>query len=454
MSNVSQEQRQDGPTATASKASGGTSGAPSSGAATGRVQLKQSLAGKGFDEQAALLSPEGPVQRKDGEPASGEAKLRSEIAEAAKQGGDDDYVRDTIGPAHLKIASAFEKASMITNLLRGDTGDEDEAKILQILESSNGLDVLREVARMGNSEWLVDDVNGAEGDQLKLLMDRLQKDEVKLGELKKQRAAAAAAPVEAKAPEAAAQVAPVEAQKDVKEQVKEGDAKAGPKPITDPNDPAMSDARKKMIYEGERRMGSRPSGYSKDGKTYVGAAPKNEHGKNATNLFDGATKTKEGATSCGLLPGVLMRQFAILKTPKTEKITKWLTSNGKAQDGLEKFGLEFGCWTYQSGTNRPQPGDIIVTNFPTNDEFAHVCVAHTISERTWVTMDSGQGHELGDSAAKVTKNILTEDERKEKKLGPGLYQGNSGDVVGGGTTLRKVHGWVDIDKLVAYAGAK
>jgi len=35
--------------------------------------------------------------------------------------------------------------------------------------------------------------------------------------------------------------------------------------------------------------------------------------------------------------------FAVLKTPRTEKITKWLTSNGKDQDGLEKFGLEFGC---------------------------------------------------------------------------------------------------------------
>jgi len=70
-------------------------------------------------------------------------------------------------------------------------------------------------------------------------------------------------------------------------------------------------------------------------------------------------------------------------------------------------------------------------------------------------MDSGQGHELGDSANKVTKNILTDEERKAQNLAPGLYQGNSGDVVGGGgTTLRKVHGWVDIDKLVAYAGAK
>lgn len=212
----------------------------------------------------------------------------------------------------------------------------------------------------------------------------------------------------------------------------------------------MSDARKKMIYEGERRMGSRPSGYSKDGKSYVGSAPKNGHDK-ATNLFDGAEKTKDGATSCGLLPGVLMRQFAILKNGKAAKITKWLTSNGKDDDGLEKFGLEFGCWTYQSGRDMPQPGDVVVANFPDTGAFAHVCVAHTISDRSWVTMDSGQGRELGDSAQKVTKTILSDEERVAQKLAPGLYQGNSGDQAGGNTTQRKIHGWINIDKLVAYA---
>ena len=212
----------------------------------------------------------------------------------------------------------------------------------------------------------------------------------------------------------------------------------------------MSADRKKMIYQGGRSMGSRPSGYDEPGTSYVGRAPKNEHGANATNLFDGPTKTKDGATSFGLLPGVLMRQFAVLKTPTAEKNTKWLTSNGKDQDGFEKFGLEFGCWTYQSGSNRPQPGDVIVTNFAGTSAFAHVCVGHTIGERTSVTMDSGQGHELGDSA-NVTKNILSEDERKAQNLAPGLYQGNGGDIVGGSTLLRGVHGWVDIDKLVAYA---
>jgi len=228
-------------------------------------------------------------------------------------------VRDTIGPAHLKIASAFEKASMITNLVRGDTGDEDEAKIRQILQSSNGLDVLQEVARMGNSEWLIDDVNGEEGDPLRTLVDRLNKDEVKLGELKKQRAAKATAKpeAEAKAPEGLTPVAGGEVGKEVRDQVKAGDG--GAKPISDPKDPAMSEARKKMICEGERRLGSGHSGYNKAGTSYVGGKPKNEHGSNATNLFDGATKTKDGATSCGLLPGVLMLQFAVLKTPKTER---------------------------------------------------------------------------------------------------------------------------------------
>lgn len=195
-------------------------GAASEETSKGRSQVKQDLVGKSYDEQAARLAPVDDA---------GNAKLRKEIAEAAKKGGDDDFVRDTITAAHLRIASALEKAGMITNLLDGSTGDEDEAKILMILGSSNGLDVLRAIESMGNAQWLLDDVNGEEGDQLQALMGKLKKDEVTLAEKKK---AAKAAEQKPKEPEPKEQ-APAEAAKDLREDVKQGDATAAePKRIT------------------------------------------------------------------------------------------------------------------------------------------------------------------------------------------------------------------------------
>lgn len=314
---------------------------PSNGPSPGQIQMKQQLVGKGFEAQAAVLSPEAPVQRQEA-PQRPPASPAESPEMASDQGAE--------------VAAEAENAQ--------SPGKAASARDAQAL---------------------------AEG-----------------------------------APGATA----------------EG-------PMTDPNDPRMSEDRKKMIHEGERRMGSRPGRIeAKNGVSYYrGGAPENGMA-DATNLFDG-TQVQTSGTSCGLLPGVLLQRLGVGKNPKTKKIASYVTSS--KTDGMEGFGTEFGCWVPQSGSNRPQPGDICVTN-KLNGEFAHVCVVHSVGETTWTTMDSGQGRGLMDSAQKVTKQVMSPEEMLTAKLPEGLYfKGSGGDVEAG--DMRKVHGWVDLDKLMACVRA-
>lgn len=120
----------------------------------------------GYNTQTRALAPSGaPVVQLDEDKTADNGKLTREIEKAAEKGGDDDYVRDTITDAHLKLATAAQKAGMIVNLLDGATGDEDEAKILMILRyDPNG--TLAALKAGGNLDWLFDDMDGAEYDQL------------------------------------------------------------------------------------------------------------------------------------------------------------------------------------------------------------------------------------------------------------------------------------------------
>ncbi len=414
--------------------------------------LKVQLRGLGgYDAQAAALAPRAVQRKGEGETeADPNAQLRREIAEAAKAGGDDDYVRDTITARHLAIASVADKAGMVVNLLDGATADEDEAKILEILRAPGGHAVFVQLSAMGHLQWLWDDMNGEEGEQLATLWADLQKAK-SIEDLKQQKAAEAEKQQQAAAAAKARdeQQTPVPSAVEAKaEAPAQGADAAGAPQITDPADPRMSEARKKMIFEGERRMNSRPSGVNKAGTHYVGGKPKNEHGDKAVNLFDGSQIQTKG-TSCGLLPGVLLQKLGVNKNPKTAKITQYVTSS--PVDGMEGFGTEFGAWVASTGKNRPQPGDIYVMHHTTDGSFAHVGVVHTVGETKWSTMDSGQGRGMQDAAFKAEKTILSEEARKKKGLAPGIYHvpnGNTPDT--GGDVERVVRGWVDLDKLMAF----
>ena len=214
----------------------------------------------------------------------------------------------------------------------------------------------------------------------------------------------------------------------------------------------IRDSRKKMIYEGERRMESRPGGTKTVGgkEFYTGAKPKNGH-KDATNLFDGCQVQTSG-TSCGLLPGVLLQRLGVNKNPKTTAITQYVTSS--TTDGMEGLGTQFGAWVSSNGKNRPQPGDIYVMYNRDNTAFEHVGVVHSVAEKTWETMDSGQGRGMMDSCVKATKYIMSPEERTKAGLPLGIYHqpyGSTPDT--GGPNARIVRGWVDIDKLMAYVNS-
>ncbi len=116
------------------------------------------------------------------------------------------------------------------------------------------------------------------------------------------------------------------------------------------------------------------------------------------------------------------------------------------------------AWIESTGSNQPQPGDVYVMN-SLDGAFAHIGVVHTVGKDTWETMDSGQGRQHGDFTIKATKTLLTEKDKKnynadksnKNTLGPGTYHSGGGSTPDTkGPDPRKVHGWVDVDKLKAY----
>ena len=222
--------------------------------------------------------------------------------------------------------------------------------------------------------------------------------------------------------------------------------------------------RQKLLSEGDRRMGSTRAGLTKGGQR-IGQAdirPKDADGKpkeNGVNLFEG-TKEQEVGTSCGLLPGVLLQRLGLNKNPRVEAITRYVTSG--APGGMEDLGTQYNSWVPSTGSNKPTPGDVIVLNY-TSGEFAHVAIVKSVDKDGWVTLNSGQGRGAADAALEVKRHVLNDEEKAKYnqsdahkiKLGKGTYfagGGNAPDSVG--EDPRLVHGWVDLDKLIAYANQK
>ncbi len=124
---------------------------------------------------------------------SGPAPLEPEVGRASPEvrrrleralAGDDDDVRELIGPAELRLATAAQKARLIEHLLDGFTGDDDEAKILEILGACRGRAfdaVLSELHGRGRLQQLFDDVHGAEYRQLLALVSERTTDPAMVG---------------------------------------------------------------------------------------------------------------------------------------------------------------------------------------------------------------------------------------------------------------------------------
>jgi hypothetical protein len=380
-------------------------------------------------------APAGPAEgtttpATDPSGGRGNAALQEQIAEASKLGGDDDFVRDTIGPAHLAMATPGEKAGMIVNLLDGDTGDEDEAQILEILDSGNASATFSAIERMGHLEWLFDDVNGEEHERLKSLYGLAKYDEELAARPDAPAAEQAPAPAvgQAAAPEAAPAAAPAE-------------EAAAP-------EPELSEDRKAMLELADERMGSvrgergQKIGYDEKKKrdiytTKKGAAPTRANGEEGVNLFDGTQYQEEG-TSCGLLPATLFKRMAVDKNAATEAMVNY------GVKGVEDAAKQLKVWVESTGTNLPLPGDVYVLR-ALGGSYQHVGVVKRAGPDSWETADAGQAG--GFVANYVDRKILTKEEMEEKGLGPGTYMAPNEEL--GGEKIRRVSGWVDLDALMA-----
>jgi hypothetical protein len=189
------------------------------------------------------------------------------------------------------------------------------------------------------------------------------------------------------------------------------------------DDPRLTPVRKRMIAELEMRM---PSAFG------AAAAP----GK--INLFEGTAQQTTG-TSCGLLPGVLMRKLGV----------KGLISSF-ATEGVRTEGQRLGVWEVPEGGHLPTPGDIYVLRYaddPNSDRVAHVGVIYDITEGPgmWTTGDAGQGSKARQEAHFVRREMALKDGVHPFLTGPANTPGDS-------PHFRRLGGWVNLDKLMATAG--
>jgi hypothetical protein len=153
-----------------------------------------------------------------------------------------------------------------------------------------------------------------------------------------------------------------------------------------------------------------------------------------TNLFDGTPKQTKG-TSCGLLPAILMQRLGV-KGPITQYAT----------EGLREQAHKLGVWVENDGVNVPKPGDLYWLRYedkPETDSVAHVGVIYDVSNMsTWVTADAGQGSRERQEAKLVHRNM-------QKKDGTHFFLSGPSNTPGDSPMLRRIGGWVDLDKLMA-----
>jgi len=194
-------------------------------------------------------------------------------------------------------------------------------------------------------------------------------------------------------------------------------------PILRWDDPRLSDKRKRLFVEVNKRIPS-----------VEGTPP--EPGK--VNLFDGVAHMTHG-TSCGLLPGVVMQRLGI-----HGPISQYAT------EGVRIEAQKMGIWVESDGTARPLPGDIYVLRYPERpdeDSVQHVGIFYELDKQDpqlgliWVTADAGQGsHEVQE--AKLVNRAM------EKVDGVHPFLSGPKNTPGDSPQLRRIGGWVDVDRLI------
>ncbi|PKL77589.1 MAG: hypothetical protein CVV27_05040 [Candidatus Melainabacteria bacterium HGW-Melainabacteria-1] len=400
-----------------------------------------------------IVRSQGPISAADlmGLPSKVQAlfnrlnQVSREVATAAQAGGDDDYVRENIGQDHLNFATPSQKAGMIVNLLDGHTGDDDEQAILRILNSPDVNQTLAEIKKQGHLDWLFDDINGSEYQQL-LEIDAAEIRE-KMGIPPRPRPTLTppdilpAAVQPAIPPAVTAPVAPTP----VAAQAQSAPAPVATPPIADTSprsldDPNLSPARQAMRHELEKVIHTSRWGYQPN-KSEVAAGKR--------NLFAG-TKQMANGTTCGLLPGSMLNHLGVRQSQLS----------GSATNGIEIQGRRLGVWVDSDGNNRPKPGDVYALRYAESpnarDSVAHVGVIYdTSQDQVWWTADSGQGSKDAQSAGRIPRQLVY-DEQGFPMLSKPLKLDAEGQPIlgefartdGEDDNLRRIAGWVDLDKVM------
>lgn len=202
--------------------------------------------------------------------------------------------------------------------------------------------------------------------------------------------------------------------------------KAAPKDrILRHDDPRLSAHRKQLLAELDRRLPSYDGQKAAAGKV---------------NLFEG-TQAQNNGTSCGLLPTVLL-QYGM----KLGMVNGKAGVFGYGTEGIKEEGRRMGVWVESDGQALPIPGDIYTLRYgddPNADRVSHVGIIVDVDPAdgsNWTTGDSGQDQGKTRGAKYCTRAMRRED---------GVHPYLTGEYT---TALRRVGGWVDLDRLMAKLG--
>ncbi len=213
-------------------------------------------------------------------------------------------------------------------------------------------------------------------------------------------------------------------------------------PIKDINDPRLSQIHRDVHAQAQKRMGT----------SHGIPLSKEEKAKGRVDLFENKGNadgrvSKGGGTSCGLLPGTVMKAAGISASLKGGKgQTAILT--GPGVKGLRDEALKLGAWRTADKGSLPPPGaPYMLTSDAACEAVEHVGVISELDVpdathgMVWKTLDAGQGGD-GYAAMPVT--------RKVERRADGVWLINTlPGQLGDPSKWRKLAGWVDLDAVVA-----
>ena len=194
----------------------------------------------------------------------------------------------------------------------------------------------------------------------------------------------------------------------------------------------LSEARQKMLAELDQVIPSiqGQAAHSGGRNLFEGT-----HQMTQAELDAAHAAHKPVATTCGLLPGVMLKHLGFKGA---------LTQNGT--EGLRICGHAMGPGVFveADGTNEPKPGDLYWLRYPktpSTDSVAHVGIICQTGADAWKTADAGQGPATRQEAQIVTRRMKKVDGTHQFLSGPG--------TVGDSADFRRIGGWIDLDALMA-----